>query len=216
MTLSLGAAALTGLGAGLATFWLRGWAFALAQRESRWLSGRLAVLLAVLGGVGAAALARGYADLLAYAVLAVACALLVVIDLASYRLPDRIVKPMYPILFATLTLAAAVGGDWARLGRAAAASALLLVGYFALAYASPANLGLGDVKLAGLLGAFLGWLGWSHTLLGALAGFGLSAVCALVLLLAGRAGRRSDMAFGPWMILGAVVGAAFGPAAVGP
>ncbi|HYP44082.1 MAG TPA: prepilin peptidase [Propionibacteriaceae bacterium] len=215
MTVSLGLVALTGLGTCLSGVALRPWAARLAATESRWLDRPVVALLAALFGIGAAFLARSYTDLLAFAVLGVACALLVVIDLAAFRLPDRIVGPMYPVLFALLTLAAAIDGDWGQLGRSAAAGLALLVGYFALAYASPDNLGLGDVKLAGLLGAFLGWLGWPHVLLGTLAAFALSALCALALLALGRAHRHSDLAFGPWMVAGAALGAALGPNLVG-
>lgn len=212
---ALGLAAVTGAGSGLTGVALRSWAARLAATESGWLNRWVVGLLATLGGIGAAVLARGYADLLAFAVLGVACALLVVIDLAALRLPDRIVGPTYPLLLALLGVAAATDGDWRRLGRAALAGVILLVGYFALAFASPQNLGLGDVKLAGLLGVFLGWLGWPHALLGTLAAFVLSAVCALVLLALGKADRRSDLAFGPWMVGGAALGAALGPALVG-
>jgi leader peptidase (prepilin peptidase)/N-methyltransferase len=150
----------------------------------------------------------------AFAALGVASALLLCIDLAVHRLPDIIVGPMYLVLLVTLTVAAAPGGDWGRLGRAAAAMALLAAGYFVLAFISPASLGLGDVKLAGLLGAFLGWLGWSQTLLGALSAFVLVGLWSGVLLLTRRVQRTGSVAFGPWMILGAVVGAASGVSAV--
>jgi len=126
-------------------------------------------------------------------------------------LPDVIVGPLYPILFATLTWAAATTGDWSRLGRAAASAGVLVLCYFVLAMIAPANLGLGDVKLSGLLGGFLGWLGWSHALLGTLAAFVLSGLFALLLVVTVRAHRRTAFAFGPWMVAGAALGAAFGP-----
>jgi leader peptidase (prepilin peptidase)/N-methyltransferase len=83
-----------------------------------------------------------------------------------------------------------------------------------LAFISPASLGLGDVKLAGLLGAFLGWLGWSQTLLGALSAFVLVGLWSGVLLLTRRVQRTGSVAFGPWMILGAALGAASGVSAL--
>nr|WP_275588517.1 prepilin peptidase [Microlunatus panaciterrae] len=146
-----------------------------------------------------------------FALLALGCALLAAVDLASERLPDLIVGPLYPLLLVPLTVAAALHQEWSRLGRAAVAAAVLLVCYFVLAFISPSNLGLGDVKLAGVLGAFLGWLGWSPVLLGSLAAFALSAVTALVLLVAVRADRRRSYPFGPLMVAGAAVGAAWGP-----
>ena len=203
--------ALTALAAGLAALILTRWMRAVAGTDSAWLRSGLHAVLAAAGGAGAAVLADGWVELVTFAVLALACALLLVIDLAAYRLPDIIVGPMYPVLFLGLAIAAAVSGDWARLGRAATAMLVVTVVYFVLAYVAPSGLGLGDVKLSGLLGAFLGWLGWSQTLLGLLAGFALSALTASILLLATRATRHSEFPFGPWMIAGSVLGAAFGP-----
>jgi leader peptidase (prepilin peptidase)/N-methyltransferase len=162
-----------------------------------------------------ALLANGWTELAAFALLALACALLVVIDLAAYRLPDVIVGPTYPIFLGGLTVAAAVGGHWDRLGRAVAAGAILAASYFVLAFISPAGLGLGDVKLSGLLGAFLGWFGWPHLLLGSVTAFVLSAGFAVILLISRKADRHTAFPFGPWMVLGAVVGAALGPGVAG-
>ena len=182
--------------------------------ESRWLGRGNPTLLAAIGGVGAALLADDPAELVAFATLAVACALLVLIDLAAFRLPNAIVGPMYPILFAALAGAAALSGDWGRLGRAVVVAAILVAGYFVLAFLSPSSLGLGDVKLSGLLGGFLGWLGWSEAALGTLAAFALSGVVAVILVITVRATRRTDFAFGPCMVFGAVIGAAWGSTAL--
>jgi len=204
-------ALVTGASASLLTPWVR----TVAGTESAWIGSRTHVLLAGLGGAGVCALANGRAELVAFALLALACALLVVIDLAVYRLPDVIVGPMYPILLVALTIQTAVDGDWSRLVRAAAAGAVLALGYLVLALLVPSGLGLGDVKLAGLLGAFLGWAGWPNVLVGTLAAFTLNGIVAAVLLLSRRATRESATAFGPWMVAGAAVGALWAPAALG-
>ena len=121
--------------------------------------------------------------------------LLVVIDLAVKRLPDAIVGPLYLALFAALTAAAILDGNLAGLGRAAAAAVLAVAGYFLLAFISPAGLGLGDVKLAGVLAGFLGWLGWSEVLFGMLSAFALDAMVSLVLLASGprQEGQRDPV-----------------------
>jgi leader peptidase (prepilin peptidase)/N-methyltransferase len=210
-TVSLPVVLLVAAAAATAAFALTSWMQALAEVQSRWLTSWVHVPLAGLAGAGAASLATTWAQVVAFTPLAVAAALLLVIDLADHRLPDAIVKPMYPVLFAGLALAAAVDGGWADLGRAAAAGAVLLAAYFVLALVSPSGLGLGDVKLAGLLGGFLGWFGWSHVLLGTVAAFILGAVFALVLLGLRRANAKTQLAFGPWMLIGAAVGASLGP-----
>ena len=203
--------ALAAVSTGLAALALTPWMQSTARSESTWLRSGAHVPLAGLGGVGAAMLARDVAELFAFVLLTLACALLVVIDLAAYRLPDVIIGPMYPVLFTALVLAAAVSGDWGRLGRAVAAAGLLLLGYFLLAFLAPSGLGLGDVKLSGLLGAFLGWLGWSQAFVGSLAAFVLSSIVAAVLLITTSATRRSAFPFGPLMVAGAALGAAYGP-----
>ncbi|MCK6208942.1 A24 family peptidase [Georgenia sp. EYE_87] len=149
--------------------------------------------------------------MLAFSALASACAVLIVIDLAEHRLPDVIVLRMYPAMLVLLTLAAAVETQWDDLGRAAVAGGVLLTVYFAMAYAYPAGLGLGDVKLSGVLGLFLGWFGWSHLLLGTFAAFAINAIVVVVLLALRKATLKSDVPFGPPMIAGAAVGAAWGP-----
>jgi len=201
-------ASVTAAAAGILTPWTR----KVANSESAWFASRTHVLLAFLGGAGASTLANGRAELVAFALLALACSLLVVIDLAVYRLPDIITGPMYPILLVDLTVQAAVDGDWSRLGRAVAGGAVLAVGYLVLALIVPSGLGLGDVKLAGLVGVFLGWTGWSNLFVGTLAAFALNALVVVVLLVSRRLTRKGATAFGPWMVAGAAIGAVWAPA----
>ena len=186
---------------------LTGWMRQLAATDSRWFRSSLHIALAAGGGAGGALLADDWAELAAFAVLAVGCALLVVIDLATLRLPNQLVGPLYPAIFLALTASAASGGEWARLGRAAVAGGILVVVYLTLAWIRPSGLGLGDVKLAGVLGVFLGWLGWSNLFAGGAAGFLLAGLVAGALLIAGRGSRQAAFPFGPWMVLGAVIGA---------
>jgi leader peptidase (prepilin peptidase)/N-methyltransferase len=79
--------------------------------------------------------------------------------------------------------------------------------YFILAWIRPSGLGLGDVKLAGVLRTFLGWLGWSNLFTGSAAGFLLAGLVAAALLTTGRGNRQSAFPFGPWMVVGTVMGA---------
>lgn len=197
-------AVLTGIAAVALSPWMRG----IAEQDSGWLTSGLHAFLAVLGGAGSAALATTWAETVAFAVLALACALLVVIDLAEHRLPDVITLPLYPVMLVTLALAAGVSGEWSRFGRATAAMGALAALYFAMAWIAPSGLGLGDVKLAGPLGAFLGWFSWVDVLAGTLAAFLLGGLMAVVLLVFHRASRDTAFPFGPWMIAGAAVAAA--------
>lgn len=147
---------------------------------------------------------------LAYAYLAAVSVALALIDLDVRRLPDAIVLPSYPVAAVLLTLASWGAGDWGALLRAAVAGVTLFAVYFVLLVVYPRGMGFGDVKLAGLLGLYLGWVGWGAVVVGAFGAFLLGGVYALVLLATRRAGRKQGIPFGPWMLLGAAVGIAVG------
>ena len=146
----------------------------------------------------------------AYLFLALVAVALALIDLDTHRLPDVIVLPAYPVGLALLALASWATGDWGALLRALAGAGVMFVFYFAMLFAYPAGMGFGDVKLAGLLGLFLGWLGWGSLVVGGFGAFLLGGVFSVALLASGRANRKSGIPFGPWMVLGATVGVAVG------
>lgn len=138
---------------------------------------------------------------------------LALIDLDVHRLPDAIVLPSYVVAAVLLTLAAWNPGgasDWGALLRAGIGGAVLFVVYFVIVAVYPAGMGFGDVKLAGVLGLYLGWFGWGALAFGWFAAFLLGGAFAIGLLLTRRANRKSGVPFGPWMILGALVGVVAG------
>jgi leader peptidase (prepilin peptidase) / N-methyltransferase len=130
---------------------------------------------------------------------------LTVIDLDVRRLPNAIVLPSYPVLAVLLTIAAAWHGDWWALARAGIGAAALFGFFFAVAFAYPAGMGFGDVKLAGLVGGVLAYLSWAALAVGAFAGFLLGAFVGVAIMLAGRAGRKTAVPFGPFMVAGALL-----------
>ncbi|MGZ4549336.1 MAG: prepilin peptidase [Blastococcus sp.] len=157
----------------------------------------LFVLTAILFGPSA--------ELPAFLYLAGAGVLLAVIDLQHRLLPDRVVLPSVAIGVVLLAVAALPHGHWPALLRGVSAGVVLFVVFFVMALISPGSLGVGDAKLAALLGLYLGWLGWNAVLLGAVAGFVVQALLALVLLATRRVGLRSELPFGPAMLAGAAV-----------
>jgi leader peptidase (prepilin peptidase)/N-methyltransferase len=200
----LGWAVVAALAAAAPERWLRTQLPEGSRLAGTWLQVPVA---AVLGGL--AGLAPSIAEQATFAVLAVAAALLVVVDLADYRLPDIIVLPLYGVLAIGLTVAAWTQGRWPDLLRAAIAAAVMFVLYFVMAmFAS--DLGFGDVKLAGVAGGFLGWFGITQAVAGFLLAWVLGAVVGLVLILFRRIGRKASLPFGPYLILGAVLGAVWG------
>jgi len=66
-------------------------------------------------------------------------------------------------------------------------------------------MGFGDVKLAGVLGLYLGYLGWGEVVTGGFLGFLFGGVVGAALMVAQRAGRKSQIPFGPFMLAGALV-----------
>jgi len=161
-------------------------------------------------GIGAAATAGAVLELVAYAYLAAISIALALIDLDVHRLPNRLVLPGYGVGAVLLGTAALLGGDLVALGRLAAGAGILFAVYLVLAILSPRGMGLGDVKLAGVLGLFLGYLGWSQLAVGAIAAFILGGAFSVVLIALRRAGRGSGIPFGPWMLAGAWFGIVFG------
>jgi leader peptidase (prepilin peptidase)/N-methyltransferase len=139
----------------------------------------------------------------AFLFLAAAGVLLALVDLLHRLLPDRVVGPSVVVGAGLLCVASAAEHDWAALLRAGLAACALFAAFLALALVSPRSLGMGDVKLAGLLGLYLGWLGWGAVVLGAAAGFVVQALLASVLLAARLVKLRGELPFGPAMLLGA-------------
>lgn len=141
--------------------------------------------------------------LVAYLYLAAISVALAAIDLDVSRLPNKIVLPAYPVGIALLGAAALLGGDLGRLGMAAIGMVAMFAVYLVLALVSPGGMGLGDVKLAGVLGLFTGWLGAAPLIVGFFLPFLLGGAFSLALLATGRATRKSGIPFGPWMLAGA-------------
>jgi len=133
------------------------------------------------------------------------------IDLETRLVPNRIVLPAIVLILAA-QLVAHPDRRVEFLVATVGSGLFLLVPL--LIY--PAGMGLGDVKLAGVLGLFLGQLGIAQLTVGIAAGFFIGAVVGLALILAGRARRGSAIPYGPWMLAGAWFGVLFGaPAAAG-
>jgi leader peptidase (prepilin peptidase)/N-methyltransferase len=139
----------------------------------------------------------------AYLYLAAITVALALIDLEVKRLPDQIVLPSYPVTLVLLTVASFGLGDWTALFRAVTGGVILYGVYGVLYLAKPGGMGRGDVKLAGLLGAYLAWWGWDALAVGGFAAFVFGGVAGVVLILLSRAGRKSRMPFGPYMLAGA-------------
>lgn len=150
--------------------------------------------------------------LVAFLYLAAVSVVLALIDLDTHRLPNRIVLPSYVVAIVLLGTASALAGDFPVLLRAGIGMFALGLAYFGMALAYPGGMGFGDVKLAGVLGFYLAWLGWGQLAVGAFAAFLLGGLFSVGLIVARKAGRKSGIPFGPWMLAGAWLGIFFGDA----
>jgi leader peptidase (prepilin peptidase)/N-methyltransferase len=131
--------------------------------------------------------------------------LLAVIDWRVQRLPTRLVYFTLAGVLAGQVFASLVEWDWKHLATALVGALCFAGIYFAIWYSQRfvgfVMLGLGDVRLAGLLGAVLGWYGLDRVMQGAIVGHFLALVVGLALCIRERK-LRLHFAFGPPLLLG--------------
>ena len=136
--------------------------------------------------------------------------LLAAVDLRVRRLPDPLTLPLAAAVLALLGVAARLPGHGGHWLTALYGALALGAGYAVLHLINPAGMGFGDAKLALGMGAVLGWYGWSVLLLGTFTGFLLGALYGAVLVALRRAGRKTAVPFGPFLLGGALVGVLIG------
>lgn len=172
-----------------------------------------AALLATVTALVCAALAAATdtrPELGVWLLLAPVGVLLTVVDLRVRRLPDPLTLTSAvaaPALLGLVALVPEHAGDWPT---ALWATLALGAGYYVLYRINPGGMGFGDVKLALGAGAVLGWYGWSTVMLGTFAGFVFGALYGWALVILRRAGRKTAIPFGPFLIGGVFVGLLIG------
>src|SRR5215469_11968667 len=189
----------------------------MALRDARIRGWTLAAALTTAAVVAAVVVRFGLSPVLpAFCYLAAVGVPLAFVDARQRRLPDVATLPSYPASLLLLGVAAPfVAGGQGRFIHALIGMAAAVAFCLVLLLVSPTGIGLGDVKLAGPLGAYLGWLGAAAFVTGLLAAWLLAAVAAIGLLLTRRATRKSEIPFGPFLIaatLGVVLASGFVPA----
>lgn len=128
-----------------------------------------------------------------------------VIDLERQIIPNHIVYPTIALSLPLLALAAVLKGDPGRLGTALAGAGIAFGVLLVVHLVSPAGMGFGDVRLAFILGLFLGWLSLGHVAIGLFLGFALGAVIGVGLMLFGGRNRKDSVSFGPFLAGGAAL-----------
>lgn len=174
----------------------------------------LAPKAAVAGGVAGALVGQaiGWEWSLTWVMVLVPVGVaLAIIDWFTHLLPKKIVNPSFLVVIALVVVGAVLVDQpdslvrvllgWAAFG-----------GFFALLwFVYPAGLGFGDVRLAGLLGIALGALGWAQLVTALEATVILGGIVGIGLLLAGRS-RKAELPYGPYLLLGTLIGVVAGPA----
>ncbi|MFF8615220.1 prepilin peptidase [Streptomyces sp. NPDC015350] len=177
---------------------------------ARYAPGTLVPVVTALSCAALAAATGARPELAVWLLLAPVGVLLATIDRRVHRLPDPLTLPAAGAVTVLLGAAALLpehGGSWLSglLGGAALGGF-----YFLLFVINPNGMGFGDVKLALSLGVALGWYGWAVLFAGGFAGFLLGAAYGFGLMVLRRAGRRTGIPFGPFMITGALLGILLG------
>ena len=164
--------------------------------------------------VALAVAAPSRASIPAYWWFAVVTVVVTLTDVASKLIPNRITLPGGLVGGGLLVAASVVDRSgnrllWALIGAAAYFTFMLI-----LALIVPGGLGFGDVKLAPILGAYLGFSRPGFVVLGIVAAYVIGGVVSLLLLVTRIKGRKDAIPFGPYMVVGAYCALFFGHAII--
>jgi leader peptidase (prepilin peptidase)/N-methyltransferase len=138
-------------------------------------------------------------------VFAASATVLTLVDLGEKRLPNAVIFPTLGVVALLLVPASWATGSWIAMLWAVIGSAAMFALYFLLALISPSSMGMGDVKLALVIGLLLGWFGLTAWLFALLAAFVVGGLVAIVALLMRRVTLRGSIPFGPSMLAGALI-----------
>ena len=179
-----------------------------ARPGLRW---RSALVSAVGGGLIGAGTGLDWPLLWLLPLTPVAVALSV-IDWHTKLLPRRIVLPATLVAVLLVVVVGLATDQRDALVRALVAMLVARSFFWVLWFVRSAGMGFGDVRLAAPVGLVLGWLGWGAVAIGLWVSFLSFALPALVVLVArrDRSLLKRSLPFGPFMVLGALVGLVWG------
>jgi leader peptidase (prepilin peptidase)/N-methyltransferase len=150
----------------------------------------------------------------AYLVFAATTLVLMLTDLDHQRIPNRILYPATVTAFVLLTAGAAIDGALAELPRALAGAGIYFALLLLIALVARGGFGMGDVKLAVLLGLFLAFRSWDTLWSGIFLAFLIGGTVSLLLLITRRKGRKDAIPFGPALVTGTWAALAWGDSLV--
>lgn len=175
---------------------------------------RQVVVIVATAGLYAGTVLRFGADwaVPAYLVFFTSLVAISAVDFDRQIIPNRIVYPTIFLSVPLLAVAALAEGDWGSFGRALVGASLAWTALLLIHLISPAGMGFGDVRLAFVLGLFLGWISLGHVLSGMFLGVLLLSALGIVLWVLRVRSLQDHMAFGPFLAAGAALAVFLGPA----
>ena len=153
--------------------------------------------------------ASSASQLLSGALIVVVCVLfagcavgLSLFDIREHRLPNRIVYPWAGVTAGLLLFISLLAGEPGAFGRSVLSGIVWGAALAMTRLIRPPPLGMGDVKLAVVLGMHAGYAGWSVLGGAVVLSFLFGGAASVVLLLSGRVSRRARIPFGPFLLAG--------------
>ena len=146
-----------------------------------------------------------HVDLFAFDLVGVALVAIGIIDVETRLVPNRLVRPAIALGAVLFVLAAWADHAWTALEYAGIAGAAGYAVFYAVHFVYPQGMGRGDVRLALLVGGATGWLGWRAAVVAFFLSFVSGSVFGVAILVATGSGRKTQIAFAPYLVAGALV-----------
>lgn len=143
-------------------------------------------------------------EFVAYAVLIAAAIEQTIVDASTKLLVRGTTNVAGGLGLVLLSVAALVRDEPGRIGVMVACAVVAGASLGLVSLVSRGGLGAGDVRLGAVLAMYAGWLGWSRAATAVAAGVAAAGAVALLLIVVGRATRRSRIALGPFLLVAAV------------
>ena len=144
---------------------------------------------------------------LAFMAMAVAVA---VTDLTHRLVPRRLIYAGLALIGTALVGVSIHDHSWHQFAIAVIGGAIALGAFFLIWFFVPRGMGFGDVRLAGVIGLTVGYLGLVHVYLAFLSGFILGLLFGLVLMIGMSSGRKTRIPFAPSLVAGATIAILWG------
>ena len=139
---------------------------------------------------------------LIYIILSSALIIIAFIDLNEQIVPDVISLPGIVIGFIISFFVPYISFINSVLGIFAGGGIILIIGLAGSIIFKKEAMGGGDVKLAAMIGAFLGW---RYIIISLFLGFFLGALAGIILILSKIKSREDVVPFGPFIVLGSLI-----------